>query len=77
MDVSVASSFYNLVELTSSCTEGLVLTNQTYRAVRVVEGDEINFSYAVWCTGEHEIYDLNVSALYSTSPSILYLTACC
>ncbi|ORY86729.1 putative arylsulfatase precursor [Leucosporidium creatinivorum] len=39
--------------------QGLVLTNQTYRAVRVVEGDEINFSYAVWCTGEHEIYDLN------------------
>ena len=34
--------------------------NQTYRAVRVVEGSEINYSYAVWCTGEHEIYDLNV-----------------
>ncbi|KAL8283402.1 hypothetical protein RQP46_005812 [Phenoliferia psychrophenolica] len=33
--------------------------NQTYRAIRVVEGTEINFSYAVWCTGEHEIYDLN------------------
>lgn len=39
---------------------GITRVNQTYRAVRVVEGDEINYSYAVWCTGEREIYDLNV-----------------
>ncbi|SCV67034.1 BQ2448_5680 [Microbotryum intermedium] len=32
--------------------------NQTYRAIRIVEGDDIDLSYAVWCTGEHEIYDL-------------------
>ncbi|GJN93489.1 hypothetical protein Rhopal_006546-T1 [Rhodotorula paludigena] len=38
---------------------GITRFNQTYRAVRVVEGDEINYSYAVWCTGEREIYDLN------------------
>ncbi|GAA6050414.1 hypothetical protein JCM3770_004026 [Rhodotorula araucariae] len=37
---------------------GQVHTNQTYRAIRVVE-DEINYSYAVWCTGDREIYDLN------------------
>ncbi|GAA6007187.1 hypothetical protein JCM10207_001537 [Rhodosporidiobolus poonsookiae] len=39
---------------------GIVLTNQTYRAIRVVEGDDINYSYAVWCTGEREIYNLRV-----------------
>ncbi|GAA5946614.1 hypothetical protein JCM10213_006647 [Rhodosporidiobolus nylandii] len=38
---------------------GHVLTNQTYRAIRVVEGADINYYYAVWCTGEREIYDMN------------------
>ncbi|GAA5836637.1 hypothetical protein JCM9279_000451 [Rhodotorula babjevae] len=37
---------------------GVVKTNQTYRALRVVEG-EIDYSYAVWCTGEREIYDMS------------------
>jgi len=30
---------------------------QKYRAVRVVDG-ALDLSYAVWCTGEHEVYDL-------------------
>ncbi|GAA6041490.1 hypothetical protein JCM8097_001902 [Rhodosporidiobolus ruineniae] len=37
---------------------GITLVNQTYRAIRVVEGDELNYYYAVWCTGEREIYDM-------------------
>ncbi|GAA6005584.1 sulfatase family protein [Rhodotorula paludigena] len=32
--------------------------NATYRGVRVVEGDDIDYAYAVWCTNEHEIYDM-------------------
>ena len=48
--------------------------NQTYRAIRIVEGTEINFSYAVWCTGEHEIYDLNVRLLrFRFAPSLTRL----
>lgn len=34
--------------------------NATYRGVRVVEGDDIDYAYAVWCTNEHEIYDMKV-----------------
>ncbi|SCZ95918.1 BZ3500_MvSof-1268-A1-R1_Chr8-1g09882 [Microbotryum saponariae] len=37
---------------------GKLRLNQTYRAIRIVEGDSLDLSYAVWCTGEHEIYDL-------------------
>ncbi|KAK4038052.1 alkaline-phosphatase-like protein [Parachaetomium inaequale] len=34
-----------------------VWANNTYKAVRVI-GGEYNFYYAVWCTNEHELYDL-------------------
>ncbi|KDE06712.1 hypothetical protein MVLG_03058 [Microbotryum lychnidis-dioicae p1A1 Lamole] len=37
---------------------GKSFLNTTYRAIRIVEGNSIDLSYAVWCTGEHEIYDL-------------------
>lgn len=33
--------------------------NNTYKAVRVL-GPEYNLYYAVWCTNEHELYDLSV-----------------
>ena len=32
----------------------------TYKTVRVV-GDDYDFSYSVWCTNEHELYDIKVS----------------
>jgi N-acetylglucosamine-6-sulfatase len=34
--------------------------NHTYKALRVV-GREYNLVYTVWCSGEKELYDLNVS----------------
>ncbi|GAA5864377.1 hypothetical protein JCM8547_005802 [Rhodosporidiobolus lusitaniae] len=39
---------------------GINHLNQTYRAIRIVEGDKYDLSYAVWCTGEREIYDLKI-----------------
>ena len=33
--------------------------NHTYKALRVV-GEDFNLLYTVWCSGEHELYDLNV-----------------
>ena len=34
--------------------------NNTYKAVRIV-GSGYNLFYTVWCTGDHELYDLVVS----------------
>jgi len=33
--------------------------NHTYKALRVI-GKDYNLLYTVWCSGEHELYDLNV-----------------
>lgn len=33
--------------------------NTTYRSLRVLEGDD-QWAYGVWCTGEHELFDLAV-----------------
>ncbi|PKS08552.1 hypothetical protein jhhlp_004938 [Lomentospora prolificans] len=38
------------------------VTNNTYKAIRVVS-EEYNLYYSVWCTNEHELYDLNASLL--------------
>ncbi len=34
--------------------------NNTYKALRIISG-EYNLYYSVWCTNEHELYDLTVS----------------
>lgn len=39
-----------------------LLWNNTYKGLRLI-GDDYNFYYSVWCSGEHELYDLNVSIL--------------
>lgn len=36
------------------------ILNNTYKALRVIS-DEYNLYYSIWCTNEHELYDLNVS----------------
>lgn len=36
--------------------------NTTYKALRVVS-DEYDLYYSVWCTNEHELYDMTVSML--------------
>lgn len=35
------------------------ILNNTYKAIRIVS-KEYNLYYSVWCTNEHELYDLNV-----------------
>lgn len=44
-------------------TPATAVRNNTYKALRVI-GDGYNLLYVVWCFGEREFYDLNVS--YST-----------
>ena len=39
--------------------QGMILNN-TYKALRLI-GRDYNLYYSVWCSGEHELYDLNVS----------------
>lgn len=33
--------------------------NNTYKALRLI-GNDYDLSYTVWCTNEHELYDLKV-----------------
>jgi N-acetylglucosamine-6-sulfatase len=33
--------------------------NNTYKALRVI-GQNYNLYYSVWCTNEHELYDMTV-----------------
>ncbi|KAH8891800.1 Arylsulphatase [Thozetella sp. PMI_491] len=42
---------------TSDFDEQWLILNNTYKAIRVV-GKEYNLYYSVWCTNEHELYDL-------------------
>ncbi|KAK5127400.1 hypothetical protein LTR85_006739 [Meristemomyces frigidus] len=53
--------------------------NHTYKALRVV-GEEYSFLYTVWCSGEHELYDLKkdpyeVNNLYPASQETLAVDA--
>ncbi|KAJ9316313.1 hypothetical protein DTO271D3_3582 [Paecilomyces variotii] len=34
-----------------------IITNNTYKALRII-GDEYDLYYSVWCTNEHQLYDL-------------------
>jgi len=38
--------------------------NNTYKAVRIV-GETYNLLYTVWCTNEHELYDMVVRTVHS------------
>lgn len=40
--------------------ERLGRVNNTYKSVRLI-GDGYNLYYSVWCTNEHELYDMTVS----------------
>jgi len=48
--------------------------NNTYKGLRLV-GDGYNFYYSVWCSGEHELYDLSndpyeIHNLYTSNHSL-------
>ncbi|KAF3762219.1 Arylsulphatase [Cryphonectria parasitica EP155] len=38
-------------------TDDILIVNNTYKAVRIIS-DSYNLLYTVWCTNEHELYDL-------------------
>jgi arylsulfatase A-like enzyme len=40
--------------------EDRLVMNNTYKALRIIS-DSYNLYYSVWCTNEHELYDLKVS----------------
>jgi arylsulfatase A-like enzyme len=50
-----------------------LVQNNTYKALRVI-GADYNLYYSVWCTNEHELYDLNVSLISFPSLSCSLLT---
>lgn len=41
--------------------------NNTYKGLRLISPD-FNLYYSVWCSGEHELYDLTVCHPPTTSP---------
>ncbi|KAL4783906.1 Six-hairpin glycosidase-like protein [Aspergillus varians] len=48
------------------------MANNTYKSARIVS-EKHNLFYAVWCTGDHELYDLNsdpyqLNNIYATTP---------
>lgn len=40
--------------------DAVLYPNHTYKTLRLI-GKDYNLVYTVWCSGEHELYDLNVS----------------
>lgn len=47
--------------------------NHTYKALRVI-GEDYNLRYTVWCSGENELYDLQVSTFSFPSRASWVLT---
>jgi N-acetylglucosamine-6-sulfatase len=50
--------------------------NHTYKALRII-GNDYNLLYTVWCSGEHELYNVNADPyeldnLFQTNHSILF-----
>lgn len=42
------------------------MPRNSYKAARIVS-DEYNIYYAVWCTNEHELYDVSVRTQFHLS----------
>ncbi|KAF5351337.1 hypothetical protein D9758_007991 [Tetrapyrgos nigripes] len=56
-------------EGTYAFSSGTILgrTRTTYRSIRAVDGDEHDWAYGVWCTGERELYDLKTDPYQITN----------
>lgn len=54
--------------------DAVLYPNHTYKALRLV-GEDYNLVYTVWCSGEHELYDLNVRqpSLYNNRSTAMLL----
>ncbi|KAL3441786.1 alkaline-phosphatase-like protein [Aspergillus insuetus] len=51
------------------------MSNNTYKSTRIISKSH-NLFYAVWCTGDHELYDLNndpyqMNNIYATTPQTI------
>jgi hypothetical protein len=44
-----------------------VILNNTYKSVRI-HSSEYDIYYSVWCTNEHQLYDLKVRAFLDREP---------
>lgn len=56
----VTVEFWGLAISEGGTKDDYFLRNNTYKAVRIV-GHKYSLYYSVWCTNEHELYDLTVS----------------
>ncbi|KAL7309932.1 hypothetical protein PS15m_010749 [Mucor circinelloides] len=54
---SFAVEFWGLTQMTENYPTAAPEGPNTYKTLRVIS-EEYDYSYAVWCTGEHELYDL-------------------
>ena len=50
------------------------MSNNTYKALRVLSAD-YDLYYSVWCSNEHELYDLTVRSAFA-SFSCFPIVAC-
>lgn len=65
--LEVGSGKFSEAELFSD----ILVVNNTYKAVRVISAD-YNLYYSVWCTNEHELYDLTVCRDRSNCSTSVY-----
>ena len=56
----VTVEFWGLAVSEGGLGNDYILRNNTYKAVRIVS-NKYSLYYSVWCTNEHELYDLTVS----------------
>lgn len=56
----ILSTYYASLTMLVSDQQAIV-PNNTYKSVRIL-GDGYNLYYSVWCTNEHELYDMTVCA---------------
>lgn len=62
----VTVEFWGLAVSEGGLGNDYILKNNTYKAVRIV-AEKYSLYYSVWCTNEHELYDLKVSSVQPPS----------
>jgi hypothetical protein len=45
--------------------------NNTYKAIRII-GSGYNLYYSIWCTNEHELYDMDVRHKLTSRPATFH-----
>ena len=71
---SIRSEHVNVEHWGFALSEGIynakIMWNNTYKGLRLV-GDDYDLYYSVWCSGEHQLYDLKVRQLVHASFPLL------